>query len=1573
MANSDIIKIGFDYRASLAQFEKETNGVFDGISNKAGKQKIIIQLDAKDDKVIDKIKELQKLKLDKFTFEFGNSGLKEQLQTFDKLENKINEIISLSKGIDLSFNTKNKTDAYNQLKKYADAFKDYYGNEEAMATNAGAKAGYAYYKAYEEALRKGVAQSKLEKVTIDFDVNDSFFSKERIVGNRIKDFENFQKYGNADESNLIAEITSLENRLLKFNSAYSQVKANLGDAPITPEITKNIEEYVRLLEVAESRAKDAELFGYSSEDINSDKDLANMYLDFAKEDATAENKKYIESLKQEETQAIATAEAEQKLAEAQKETVSNTSNSNNSQIEELKSDIQEVKTELGDVKDRISSIESNGFENVRDDVEKTKKSVKELNSELTEMKSNLSSTSQESNISSGDFKEQSTEIDLYHNLEKRKVTYDEIIDRIQTIVSLKEKEKSLSKTSDDTKLYQNLYDENDINWAGDTEGTINRISDRLKEIYIKYNGKISLINENDIQEAAYLLDILKGAGESPNLNKSQEKFYQNKKFSNDSLFDNIHVDSQKTGEIDKINTELSETYRWFNQLEGVSLNENIANEIKSLISDMQIGGKTANEYANDLLKIFNIEVDSNSAIEQQNKLQSELKETESQAEKTAMAVKEISSTTSQDQKKDAFPDKVSASVEKIADGFKEVKQETEEATESAKDYVRTISQVGEWNVDSKVSVVKERNDGQLETWNYDAKRGKKDITYDKDGNINYGDPIITTISNYKQLEQTIVKADDKLRDLRKALEDIKEINPNASTKNIEKQIQYQKEYISLLEQTVKMISQGDEYFLNEQQIIDARKKATTEYDLKQGTKSDISNAKQSAKANEQAIRQEQKLTDELRKQEEQARKTALSYTESASKKLSDAISKYSYGDSSDATAMMKQMNRGLSNFGDLSSIESNIKNFDSIVDAIITDLKHSHEESLSALNNEIKAEETMQKQKDAFNKSNLNAIDVEFQKREEEAKAFSNSLKAQMESQQQAESQMSKLESTLSKYQTKKDTYDATIARFNDGGWTSDTYLKNVQAVKDAVKKYEDLLSDIKAKGGIASEEDIQNLKEYEAKIKDTIATVTNMSAAEKGYNFVSAQKELDKIHKLLNENSKMSSEAKNKIRAYYAEIESGNPSMSLDRIHGEIMKIYNAEVEAGRAGRSFFDTLKNSGFHQLAAQMAGMFGVYDVINVVRQGVNTVRELDEAMTEVHKVSNATETQYASFRDTISSTAKEIATTNKELLNSSADFLRLGYSLDQASDLAKNATLFVNVGDGVDITEATEDMITAMKAFDIQAKDSIKIVDDYNQIGNQFALSASDIGEAMKRSASALETGNNSFEQSIGLITAMNEIVQNSENTGNSLKVLSLRLRGAKAELEDMQEDTDGLCDSTSKLREQIKSLTGVDIMLDDNTFKSTTDIIKELGAVWDKLSDSSQAATLELIAGKSRANNVAALLKNYQKIDEVMESLGDAEGSAMRENEAIVDSINGRIKVLSATAEEFWQKFIDTDLVKELVSLASDLLNILTKIVNIGNGAGTLGLIGAGTGIFKFIKNFDWVFKPYIKTLSNSF
>lgn len=317
---------------------------------------------------------------------------------------------------------------------------------------------------------------------------------------------------------------------------------------------------------------------------------------------------------------------------------------------------------------------------------------------------------------------------------------------------------------------------------------------------------------------------------------------------------------------------------------------------------------------------------------------------------------------------------------------------------------------------------------------------------------------------------------------------------------------------------------------------------------------------------------------------------------------------------------------------------------------------------------------------------------------------------------QNANANLNKYDKRLDSYNGKVDKYQATIDRFNDGGWTSDTYLKNVQAVKNAVNEYETLLNELKGKdASLVTSDDINRLDNYEKKIKDTIATVTNMSASEKGYNFVSGQKELDKIHKLLNENSKMSAEAKAKIKSYYAEIESGNPSMSLDKIHGEILKIYNAEVEAGRAGRTLFDTLKNSGFHQIAAQMAGMVGIYDVINVIKQAASTVTELNTQITELAKVSEQSSKQiYADF-DSYADIAKEVRGTISDTIATTADWSKNGYSIPDAKQLAEISQLYKNVGDGIDIDTANESLISTLKGFQLEADQAEHIVDVFNEV------------------------------------------------------------------------------------------------------------------------------------------------------------------------------------------------------------------------------------------------------------------
>lgn len=557
---------------------------------------------------------------------------------------------------------------------------------------------------------------------------------------------------------------------------------------------------------------------------------------------------------------------------------------------------------------------------------------------------------------------------------------------------------------------------------------------------------------------------------------------------------------------------------------------------------------------------------------------------------------------------------------------------------------------------------------------------------------------------------------------------------------------------------------------------------------------------------------------------------------------------------------------------------------------------------------------------------------------------------------QNANVNLNKYDKRLDSYNGKIDKYKTTIDRFNDGGWTSSTYLENVQAVKNAVHEYETLLNELKGKdASLVTSDDISKLDKYEKKIKDTIATVTNMSASEKGYNFVSGQKELDKIHKLLAENSKMSSDAKAKIRAYYAEIESGNPSMSLDRIHGEIMKIYNAEVEAGRAGRSFFDTLKNSGFHQLAAQMAGMFGFYDVINLGKEGFNVVRELNTALTEMRKVSDETVQSLRNYQATTFDTADAVGTTAKQIQNSTADWMRLGESMEQAAKSAKDANVLLNVSEFEGIDEATESLVSMSQAY--KDLDKMDIIDVLNNIGNNYSISTDGLATALKDSASALVTANNDLNEAVSLTTAGNAITQDPSKVGAGLRTISLRLVGteqAKQELSDLGEETDGMITTVSKLRDTIMDATkaassdgkGFDILDSNGNYKSTYEIMQGLADLYDdivkkdkELGTNNLNLLLETIAGKNRANIAASILQNGDMLRSVYEDAQNSEGSAENELNSYLDSIDGKLQQLTNRAQEFWFKVIDSETIKNGIDLFSTLLKGATDFVD------TVGLL----------------------------
>ena len=236
------------------------------------------------------------------------------------------------------------------------------------------------------------------------------------------------------------------------------------------------------------------------------------------------------------------------------------------------------------------------------------------------------------------------------------------------------------------------------------------------------------------------------------------------------------------------------------------------------------------------------------------------------------------------------------------------------------------------------------------------------------------------------------------------------------------------------------------------------------------------------------------------------------------------------------------------------------------------------------------------------------------------------------------------------------------------------------------------------------------------------------------------------------------------------------------------------------------------------------------------------------------------------------------------------------------------------------------------------------------------IDSAGIGEALKRSAASFNAANTDLNESIALITSANAVVQNPEKVGNMWKTVSMRIRGATAELEEAGLETEGMATSTSNLRDTILAMTGFDIMEDETTFKNMKDIIVGIGKAFKDLSDVDQSALLELLAGKTQSNSLAAALNNYEMIEEAYSIAENSAGSAMREQETWEKSLEARIQKLKASLESLASTALNSDLLKWFVDLGTTGVNAIEKLID---AIGLLPIALGATGIGAFIKNLD--------------
>ena len=266
-----------------------------------------------------------------------------------------------------------------------------------------------------------------------------------------------------------------------------------------------------------------------------------------------------------------------------------------------------------------------------------------------------------------------------------------------------------------------------------------------------------------------------------------------------------------------------------------------------------------------------------------------------------------------------------------------------------------------------------------------------------------------------------------------------------------------------------------------------------------------------------------------------------------------------------------------------------------------------------------------------------------------------------------------------------------------------------------------------------------------------------------------------------------------------------------------------------------------------------------------------------------------------------------------------EFKKSGFNEEDSATLAGVAAMYQNVADdAISAGESANFIISQMKAFGLEAEDATHIIDALNEVSNTQAVSSADLANNLGKASAAMALGNNTYEQSLAMMTAITEINRSGAKSARALVSVQSRL----TQVLDEQS-------STGKALVEIYNGLGIALKDQNGQLRPTFEIFKDLAKVWPNLTTNQRDYIALTQAGANQTSNFVALMDNFDAALKAEATAMESSGSAARENAAYMESLEAQTTQLKATFQDFANNVIDKELVSSILTLANDALGAL--------------------------------------------
>ena len=418
---------------------------------------------------------------------------------------------------------------------------------------------------------------------------------------------------------------------------------------------------------------------------------------------------------------------------------------------------------------------------------------------------------------------------------------------------------------------------------------------------------------------------------------------------------------------------------------------------------------------------------------------------------------------------------------------------------------------------------------------------------------------------------------------------------------------------------------------------------------------------------------------------------------------------------------------------------------------------------------------------------------------------------------------------------------------------------------------------------------------------------------------------------------------------AYFAET-GKQAKMAGGKVRTFVGNVDKATKQQKKFGATTLDVTKK--VVQFGAVTAVIRGVTTGVGAM---VQNVFELDSALVEFKKVSTLSEKGLKDYTKQAFEAGKATAKTGVEMLDAATKFKKMGYTEQESMQLATTATMFQNIADAeISAGDAAKFINSQMKAFSddfssmsTNGEKAQKIIDSVNEVANNYAVGTNDLQLALTKTSSAMSTFGNSFDETLGIMTAGTEIMVGMPSQ------VARGWRTIAANISNVGQSAKEYSDASGEVNITMKKQNG--------EIKTTYEFLKDLyngqkgvSKSWKELNKDQKTAIALELAGKNNQEKFLAVMNNFQTAIEATETAQNSQGSAARENARYMDSLQGKVQALKSAWSEFSNVMINSDALKSMLGGLTSIMKLLSS--DFGQGLVKVGgaLLTARLGMKAF-------------------